>query len=134
MTCIAYVPVAEVLRDVGALCNVRESVPVLPIGETWGLLKNGAGTPPVKTRAGWLSFFHGVDALEHAGGTSLYYRAGIVINDRAPRPGGLPLAGTGGVRARADLNDKQNIPPARWDVRLLWGLIPRTSVFPITHG
>ena len=81
VTCVAYVPVAEVLRDAGALRIVRESVPVLPVGETWGMLKNGAGTPPVKTRAGWLSFFHGVDALEHAGGTSLYYRAGIAIHD-----------------------------------------------------
>ncbi len=81
VTCIGYIPVAEVLRDAGALRMVRESVPALPVGETWGVLKNGAGTPPVKTRAGWLSFFHGVDALAHAGGTSLYYRAGIVIHD-----------------------------------------------------
>ncbi|HEY6237399.1 MAG TPA: hypothetical protein VIW69_20030, partial [Candidatus Elarobacter sp.] len=80
-TCIAYVPVADVLRDVGELRMVRESVRVLPVGEAWGRLKNGAGTPPVKTSAGWLSFFHGVDALEHAGGMSLYYRAGIVIHD-----------------------------------------------------
>jgi beta-1,2-mannobiose phosphorylase / 1,2-beta-oligomannan phosphorylase len=81
VTCIAYAPVADVLRDVDELRTVRESVRVLPVGDTWGLLKNGAGTPPVKTSAGWLSFFHGVDALEHAGGASLYYRAGIVIHD-----------------------------------------------------
>jgi predicted GH43/DUF377 family glycosyl hydrolase len=81
VTCIAYVPVADVLRDRGALRVVAESVRVLPVGETWGRLKNGAGTPPVKTSAGWLSFFHGVDALEHADGPSLYYRAGIVIHD-----------------------------------------------------
>jgi len=81
VTCVGYIPVADVLRDTGSLRMVRESVPVLPVGETWGVLKNGAGTPPVKTSAGWLSFFHGVDALEHASGTSLYYRAGIVIHD-----------------------------------------------------
>ena len=81
VTCIAYVPVADALRDVNALRNVTESVRVLPVGETWGRLKNGAGTPPVKTSAGWLSFFHAVDALEHAGGPSLYYRAGIVVHD-----------------------------------------------------
>ncbi len=80
-TCIAYVPVTDVLRDVRALCEARESADVLPIGETWGRLKNGAGTPPVKTRAGWLSFFHAVDALERPGGPSLYYRAGIVLHD-----------------------------------------------------
>jgi predicted GH43/DUF377 family glycosyl hydrolase len=81
VTCIAYMPVADVLRDVTALLAASESVPVLPVGETWGRLKNGAGTPPVKTSAGWLSFFHAVDALEHAGGTSLYYRAGLVVHD-----------------------------------------------------
>jgi predicted GH43/DUF377 family glycosyl hydrolase len=82
VTCIAYVPVAAVLRDIGALRIIAESVRVLPVGDTWGRLKNGAGTPPVKTNAGWLSFFHGVDALEHAGGdASLYYRAGIVVHD-----------------------------------------------------
>jgi len=80
-TCIAYVPVADVLRDVRELCAVRESARVLPVGESWGILKNGAGTPPVRTSAGWLSFFHGVDALEHADGSSLYYRAGIVVHD-----------------------------------------------------
>ena len=73
---------------------VRESVRVLPVGETWGVLKNGAGTPPVRTSAGWLSFFHGVDVLQHAAGSSLYYRAGIVdARSRAPGPGDLPLAG-----------------------------------------
>ena len=81
VTCIAYVAVADAVRDAGALCMAGESVPVLPVGRTWGTLKNGAGTPPVKTRAGWLSFFHGVDALEHARGRALYYRAGIVVHD-----------------------------------------------------
>jgi predicted GH43/DUF377 family glycosyl hydrolase len=81
-TCIAYVPVADVFRSIGALRVAAESVRVLPVGEAWGMLKNGAGTPPVKTSAGWLSFFHGVDAISHAAGVStLYYRAGIVIHD-----------------------------------------------------
>jgi predicted GH43/DUF377 family glycosyl hydrolase len=81
VTCIAYMPVAGVLRDIDALRIISESARVLPVGETWGRLKNGAGTPPVKTDAGWLSFFHAVDALEHADGPSLYYRAGIVVHD-----------------------------------------------------
>ena len=81
VTCIAYVPVADVLRDVSALRVAGESARILPVGDTWGRLKNGAGTPPVRTEAGWLSFFHGVDALEHADGPSLYYRAGIVVHD-----------------------------------------------------
>jgi predicted GH43/DUF377 family glycosyl hydrolase len=95
VTCLAYAPVADVFRDVRALRLMRESVPVLPIDEGWGRLKNGAGTPPVETRAGWLSFFHGVDALPHANRASLYYRAGLVIHDlqrpdrivyRSPQP------------------------------------------------
>jgi predicted GH43/DUF377 family glycosyl hydrolase len=81
VTCIAYVPVADVLRDRGALCTVAESVRVLPVGEEWGRLKNGAGTPPVKTPVGWLSFFHAVDPLDRGDGPSLYYRAGIVVHD-----------------------------------------------------
>lgn len=95
MTCIAYVPVAEVMRDVAALRCVAESACALPVGDTWGCIKNGAGTPPVKTRDGWLSFFHGVDVLARAEGSSLYYSAGIVVHDlqrpdrivyRSPRP------------------------------------------------
>ncbi len=85
VTCIAYVPVADALRDAGSLCFARESVRVLPVGDAWGVLKNGAGTPPVSTPAGWLSFFHGTDALRGAGGPTLLYRAGIVIHD-ADRP------------------------------------------------
>ena len=81
VTCIAYVPVSEVFRDVKALRNLRESTTCLPIGETWGRLKNGAGTPPVRTSLGWLSFFHGVDALPGPSGASLYYRAGIAVHD-----------------------------------------------------
>lgn len=81
VTCLAYVPAAAVFRDVKALRFVRESVPVLPVTENWGRLKNGAGTPPVKTAAGWLSFFHGVDVLTRTDASSLYYRAGLVIHD-----------------------------------------------------
>lgn len=95
VTALGYVPAAEVFRDINALRTVRESVPVLPVGETWGSLKNGAGTPPVRTARGWLSFFHAVDAVGHDDGSPLYYRAGIVIHDlerpdrilyRSPRP------------------------------------------------
>ena len=82
---IAYLPVRDVLRDAQALCNAVESVRVLPVGDAWGRLKNGAGTPPVKTSHGWLSFFHGVDALEGPAGPSLLYRAGILLQD-AMRP------------------------------------------------
>jgi predicted GH43/DUF377 family glycosyl hydrolase len=80
-TYIAYVPVAEVARDIRNLCHMRETVKILGVDKAWGWLKNGAGTPPVRTPAGWLSFYHGVDAVEREGMLSLYYRAGIVMHD-----------------------------------------------------
>ncbi len=79
--CIGYIPVDAALRDRRALCHARESLPVLPIAGSWGLYKNGAGTPPIRTASGWLSFFHGVDVIDHATGRTLYYRAGIVVHD-----------------------------------------------------
>jgi predicted GH43/DUF377 family glycosyl hydrolase len=81
VTCVAYIPVSAVFRDIRALRLAIESVAVLPVDGAWGALKNGAGTPPVKTPAGWLSFFHAVDALERPHGPTLYYRAGIVVHD-----------------------------------------------------
>jgi predicted GH43/DUF377 family glycosyl hydrolase len=79
--CIAYIPVEDARRDIANLCAPTESVRVLEVGETWGMLKNGAGTPPIRTTLGWLSVFHGVDAIEGPNGPSLYYSAGILIND-----------------------------------------------------
>jgi predicted GH43/DUF377 family glycosyl hydrolase len=80
-THLAYVPVAEVEHNISALCRVHESIDVLPVDRRWGWLKNGAGTPPVRAFGGWLSFFHGVDAIQRDGRASLLYRAGIVVHD-----------------------------------------------------
>ncbi len=79
--CIAYVPVEAVRRDIANLCAPAESIRFLEPGSEWGRLKNGAGTPPVRTSRGWLSVFHGVDAVEGAGGPTLFYSAGVVICD-----------------------------------------------------
>jgi predicted GH43/DUF377 family glycosyl hydrolase len=75
--CIGYIPVEDVVNDIDAIVDSTESVRVLPIGETWGLLKNGCGTPPVRTPHGWFSVFHAADAREGA----LCYQAGIVLHD-----------------------------------------------------
>ena len=81
-TCLGYVHASAAVNDPQKLCSVAESVRVLEVGDTWGRLKNGCGTPPVKTDAGWFSLFHGVDARDHPDGSaSVYYRAGIVIHD-----------------------------------------------------
>jgi predicted GH43/DUF377 family glycosyl hydrolase len=79
--CLAFVPIDAVRRDVRNLCAPAESVHALPVGPEWGLLKNGAGTPPVRTALGWLSVFHAVDVAETPAGAALLYSAGILIND-----------------------------------------------------
>jgi predicted GH43/DUF377 family glycosyl hydrolase len=78
---LAYIPIAGIGADLHGLLHPTESTQVLAVGDGWGNLKNGAGTPPLRTRWGWLSVFHGVDAREDAGRTSLYYAAGVMIND-----------------------------------------------------
>jgi predicted GH43/DUF377 family glycosyl hydrolase len=79
--CLAFVPVDAVRREIMALRRPIESLRVLEPGAEWGRLKNGAGTPPVRTALGWLSIFHAVDAVERSSGPSLSYSAGILIND-----------------------------------------------------
>jgi predicted GH43/DUF377 family glycosyl hydrolase len=82
VTCIGYVPARDAVADPQSLCRIAESTRVLEVGDRWGTLKNGAGTPPVKTADGWLSLFHGVDARERADGTAtVHYRAGLLLHD-----------------------------------------------------
>ena len=94
-TCIAYVPVESVLQDLQNLRFPQESIKVLHVDAAWGSLKNGAGTPPVRTDAGWLAIFHAVDAFGPDDGFSRVYSAGVVIHDldrphrilyRSPQP------------------------------------------------
>jgi predicted GH43/DUF377 family glycosyl hydrolase len=45
-------------------------------------LKVGAGTPPVLTEGGWLSVYHGVDAIEDGHSAARRrYAAGVMIHD-----------------------------------------------------
>ena len=78
---IAYIPLESVLSDLKNLLVATESVKVLLPDGPWGRIKNGGGTPPVRTEKGWLSLFHAVDAIEHEGRISLCYSAGIVLHD-----------------------------------------------------
>jgi predicted GH43/DUF377 family glycosyl hydrolase len=82
-TRIAYVPLEAALRDHGKLLQVAESTLVLDASGSWGQIKNGAGTPPVRIDEGWLSFFHGVDPILDAAGNfqRMRYSAGIVVHD-----------------------------------------------------
>jgi beta-1,2-mannobiose phosphorylase / 1,2-beta-oligomannan phosphorylase len=96
---IAYVPLRAVLEDRRNLCKVAESCQVLCPDEQWGSIKIGAGTPPVRIALeqtqGWMSIFHGVDAMGGSRKPHLRYSAGIVIHDlkrpdeilyRSPKP------------------------------------------------
>ena len=78
---IAYIPLEAALKDPANLLVATESVKVLIPDGHWGRIKNGGGTPPVRTDHGWLSLFHGVDAVEHEGRITLCYSAGIVLHD-----------------------------------------------------
>jgi predicted GH43/DUF377 family glycosyl hydrolase len=86
-TRIAYVPVEAVLADRRNLLRVAESVIVLEPTGSWGRIKNGGGTPPVRVAEGWLSLFHGVDGRYDQSDTciGMCYSAGLLIHD-AERP------------------------------------------------
>jgi len=81
-TRIAYVPYDAVMADRRNLLKVAESEIVLSPDEAWGMIKNGAGTPPVRTAYGWLSIYHGVDAAPRDNGTiGFCYSAGLIVHD-----------------------------------------------------
>ena len=79
---IAYVPLEPVLVNQHNLLNVAESIIVSEIGGKWGLVKNGAGTPPVRIGEGWFSIYHGVDRITADGTSDAFrYSAGILVHD-----------------------------------------------------
>ena len=79
---IAYVPLAHVQRNIEALCAVSEMHPLVLPPASWGTIKVGAGTPPVRIPEGWLSVIHGVDPVTRAGSAGkMCYSAGVVVHD-----------------------------------------------------
>ncbi|MEA2665887.1 MAG: beta,2-mannobiose phosphorylase / 1,2-beta-oligomannan phosphorylase [Candidatus Eremiobacteraeota bacterium] len=81
-TRIGYIPLDPVLENVENLLDVTESSVVLVPDSQWCQIKTGAGTPPVRIAEGWFSLFHGVNALEEAGGRyKMRYSAGFVVHD-----------------------------------------------------
>lgn len=78
---IAYVSLEDVERDRKNLLRVRESKQVMCPDATWGRVKLGGGTPPVRIDEGWMSLYHGVDAIEvHPGLYKMSYSAGLVVH------------------------------------------------------
>lgn len=85
---IAYVALDDVLRDRKNLLSVRETKQVMCPDAGWGRVKLGGGTPPVLIEEGWMSLYHGVDAIEiHPGLFKMSYSAGLVVHayDRPDR-------------------------------------------------
>lgn len=80
-TRIAYIPLVPVLADIHNLLKVAESSLVLAPNGPWGKIKTGGGTPPVRIAEGWLSLYHGVDAVEIDGHYKMTYSAGMVVHD-----------------------------------------------------
>ncbi|MBV8371956.1 MAG: glycosidase [Candidatus Eremiobacteraeota bacterium] len=93
---IGFIPFAAVRKDLRNFCCCTETYRLkLPQAE-WGVIKVGAGTPPVRVREGWMSVIHGVDILEHPKGSArLRYSGGVIVHDaehienviyRSPQP------------------------------------------------
>jgi len=79
---IGYIPLDTVRADINALCRVTETHRLTMPRANWGMIKVGAGTPPVRIAEGWLSVIHGVDELAHPdGGALLRYCAGVIVHD-----------------------------------------------------
>ena len=79
---IAYVPLEAVLANRMNLLKVAQSVTIGKGAGDWGLIKNGAGTPPIRIAEGLLSVFHGVDRIVDTDLTShMRYSAGILVHD-----------------------------------------------------
>jgi beta-1,2-mannobiose phosphorylase / 1,2-beta-oligomannan phosphorylase len=81
---IGYVPLDAVRKDLSKICEVVETHPLKLPPATWGQVKVGGGTPPVRIREGWLSVVHGVDEIPKKNGeTHLRYCAGVIVQSAA---------------------------------------------------
>jgi beta-1,2-mannobiose phosphorylase / 1,2-beta-oligomannan phosphorylase len=108
---IGYVPLGAVRKDLTKICEVAERHVLTLPPATWGKVKVGGGTPPVRIREGWLAVIHGVDVLPKDNGeTGLRYCAGIIIQSatrleqvlyRSPQPLFVPELRSE-VRGRVD--------------------------------
>ena len=95
-TAIGYVPLDAVRKDLRKICHVAETHDLKLPPASWGRVKVGGGTPPVRIREGWLALVHGVDQLPKKNGeTFLRYCAGVIVQSasrlgevlyRSPQP------------------------------------------------
>jgi len=132
---LAYVPLDAVLRDRTKLLDVTESVLVLSPDANWGSIKIGGGTPPVRIAEGWMSLFHGVDAVKGPRGKpSLRYSSGIVIHD-VERPDRILYRSPAPVFEPVDEHERVGVVN---DVVFPTGIDPRADlgerVFDVYYG
>lgn len=86
---ISYCPVDRLQGDLNDLTHFRDHQLLATPEESWQTLKIGGGTPPVLTKHGWLTLFHGVsghilDGLDLQ--PNVHYSAGaLVLNHSDPR-------------------------------------------------
>ncbi len=81
---IGYVSLDAARKDLSKICEVIETQPLRLPPATWGRVKVGGGTPPVRIREGWLAVVHGVDELPKKNGeSSLRYCAGVIVQSVA---------------------------------------------------
>jgi predicted GH43/DUF377 family glycosyl hydrolase len=79
---IGYIDAEAALRDRTKLLDCTESVLVMSPEDSWGQIKIGGGTPPVRIDEGWLSLYHGVDVVDENASTPKFrYSAGLVVHD-----------------------------------------------------
>jgi predicted GH43/DUF377 family glycosyl hydrolase len=84
--CISYIPAAAVEPGLEALLDTGETCVIMRPDGDWGTIKVGTGTPPVRTGAGWMFMYHGIDPLpghEDADRPAMQYRAGVALLDLA---------------------------------------------------
>jgi predicted GH43/DUF377 family glycosyl hydrolase len=84
--CISYIPAAAVESNLAELLDVREVAVLMRPDGAWGSIKVGTGTPPVRTPAGWMFMYHGIDPLpghERSDRPAMQYRAGVALLDIA---------------------------------------------------
>jgi predicted GH43/DUF377 family glycosyl hydrolase len=98
---IGYIPLAAIMQDLNNILHVNESSIAIEPDQQWGRIKIGAGTPPIRTKDGWFSLYHGVDVTiaPDAETPEVSYSVAAVLHDlerpdkllyRSPQPIFLP--------------------------------------------
>jgi predicted GH43/DUF377 family glycosyl hydrolase len=81
---LSYCSLEDAQRDPSALLLWRDHQEVAVSQYPWEALKIGGGTPPVLTRHGWLTIYHGVSGRilpDVARQTEVLYSAGALVLD-----------------------------------------------------